>query len=193
MNSKKHSSYVFLSLILFCSSFTLFASPFFKPIKASMNTNFKYSLNGAPILAKTPAIIYEGTVYAPINKLVNALGYEIAVQNNQAIISTPVPTPAKDTVTISNATITAIDFATDRITVYPTNKANTMLNQVDLFITKNTVITDGKTKRVYSIQDLNTGMPVKVVYSSRVTKSIPPQSEALQITLLNSSNTPQPR
>lgn len=207
MQSKKSYVYVVLSLTLLLGAFNLFASSNSKPIRARLNENFKYRLNGKAILKDTPAIIYKDTVYVPIEDYTKALGHTISIDKNTANISTqtpspmpkptpiprptpqPKPTPVPETTSTIEGTIIAIDFASNRITVVPTGKPNS--SQIDIYATPTTSIVDSRTKQIYSFNDLNTDMKVTVVYKTLSTKSIPPQTrnEATQI-IVNS--TPQP-
>lgn len=179
-----------LVVSIISSSLTVFATTNAKPIRAALDPNFRYTLNNQSILPNQSTIIYKGKAYAPIDTLANVLGYNVSIRNNQIAITTPTaikpvpPTVAPDSVTIPRAEIIAIDFAAKEVTIVPAGKSNTSANQVVLRITAQTTITDGRTKKAYSITDLNTSIPVKVVHSAAMTKSIPPQTNAISITLL---------
>lgn len=171
---------------------TVLGTTLFKPIRASINPNYTYTLNGKTILQGNPAILYKGRFYAPIDSLTNTLGYNVSIQEDRAILTSPKDT-SKDSITLNEAVITAIDFAANRITVYPKGKANTIEDQIDLYITPQTLITDGSGKYQYNITNLTTDMVVKVTYSPQMTKSIPPQANALTIRILGNPNYIQPR
>lgn len=173
----------FLALSVLCGSFTVFASAKAKSIKASLDPHYTYTFNNQSILAKEPTIIYKNKAYVPVDVLSNALGYNVSIKGNQVAITTPTK-PQPQNVTIPKAEIIAIDFAAKTVTIVPAGKSNDMQNQIILNITDQTTITDGKTKKAYNITDLNTGMQVKVVHSAAMTKSIPPQTNAITITLL---------
>lgn len=187
--SMKKISIFILVLTILGTSITLFATPKYRPIKVFLDPSYTYSLNGSPILTKQPTIIYKDTAYVPVDVLANALGYNVKIQDNKITITTPTkPIPPEqkpnNTVTIPKAEIIAIDFAANTVTIVPAGKSNDIQNQIVLKVTGQTTITDGKTKKAYSISDLNTFMQVKVVHSAAMTKSIPPQTQAISITIL---------
>lgn len=188
--STKKLLVLFLAFGIISTSLTIFASTKSKYIRASLDENFKYTLNNQSVLNNQPTIIYNGKAYLPVDTLSNTLGYHVNIKNNHVTISTPAsttPIPPAETspwVTIPKADILAIDFAANTLTVLPVGKPNLPENQIILKVTNQTTITDGQTKKLYSIKDLNTRLPIKVIHSAAMTKSIPPQTQALSITLL---------
>lgn len=197
--SSKKKFILIMALCIIGTSATIFAAPKFKPIRSYLASSFKYTLNGKPTLDKSSTIIYKDTLYVPVEDLLKALGHQVAIKDGIISITTngmpcpsstpiprptPAPTPISDKVVIPSAEIIAIDFNGKSITVVPTGKDKSAENQVVIRITPETVITDGKTKKLYSITDLNTNMPVKVVHSSMMTHSIPPQTMGYEITIL---------
>ncbi|MEG0847506.1 stalk domain-containing protein [Niameybacter sp.] len=170
---------------------TVWAANKLSPIKASLNTDYKYTYNGKQILKNVPAIIYNNMVYVPVYNLTKELGYNVNVTQSETTLSLPEatkpptkPTEPTDTVTIDKAQIIAINFADHIVTVVPAGKSKDMANQIDLKITPETTIQSSKDKKNYKLSDLNTGINVKVVHSAAQTKSIPPQTVAYSITLL---------
>lgn len=190
---KKYSTKAFLTL-LFATMLgftTLWATTLFKPIRASINNNYAYTLDGKTILKNQPSILYKGKYYVPLESIATTLGYNINIQEDQANLTTPVP-PSKDNTTLDQAVITAIDFASNQITIYPKGKPNNASNQIVLNITPSTVISDSQ-GNTYDITALTTDMVVQATYSSAMTKSIPPQSNAKRIVILKGSTPIQPR
>lgn len=187
---KKLFSYL-LVLSILGTSFTLFAAPKQRSAKVFLDPSYTYNFDNQPILSGETTLVYKGQAYVPVDVLANALGYNVKIQNNKISISTPSstkpvpPTPKPpENVTIPKAEIIAINFASNTVTIVPAGKSNDMQNQIELKVTPQTTITDGKTKKAYNITDLNTGMQVKVVHSAAMTKSIPPQTQAISITIL---------
>lgn len=171
------------------SSVTIFATAKSKSIRASLDPNYRYTFNNQSILDRQPTIVYNGKAYVPVETLASALGYNVNIKNHQVAITTPpvtkpTPPPAPAAVTIPRAEIIAIDFGGKTVTILPEGKVNRPENQIILHVNDQTTITDGRTKRIYTINDLNTGIPVKVVHSAAMTFSIPPQTQAISITLL---------
>lgn len=169
---------------------TVWAANKLYPIKASLNNNYKYTLDSKQIMKNVPAIIYNNQVYAPIYNLAKDLGYSVTVTESETNLvkpttSTPTtPAQPSDTVTIDRAQIIAINFADDTVTVVPAGKSTDTKNQIVLKVTPETTIQNSKNKKAYKLSDLNTGIDVKVVHSSAMTKSIPPQTTAYSITIL---------
>lgn len=190
---KKHSTKVLMTLLFTCllGFTTIWATTLFKPIRASINRAYSYTLDGKEILKNQPAILYRDKYYVPLENLATTLGYNIAIQEDQANLTSPGYAP-KDNITLDQAIITAIDFASNRITIYPKDKPNNSSNQVVLNITPDTVITD-KQGNTYDITALNTSMPIQATYSAAMTKSIPPQANAIKIVILNNASSIQPR
>lgn len=189
MKKRSVLSYFILGSLFMCCMGTVLATTLFKPIRASINPSYTYTVNGNRVLKNKPAILYKGTIYAPITDLTTALGYNASVGESSATITTP-PKPNNDTTTMNNAIITAIDFAANRITIYPSNNPS---KQIDLLITPNTRITDTRTNHVYDITELNTNMIVQATYSSKMTKTNPPQSTATAIKIISPQSQIQPR
>ena len=169
--------------------FTVWGASTLPPIQAFLNTNYKYSLDGKEILKNVPAIIYNNMTYVPIYNLAQDLGYNIAIEPGQAILTSPntpptTPIAPANSVTINRAQIIAINFATNRVTVVPAGKSNNIENQIVLIITPETKIQDARNKKTYKLSDLQPGINVKVVHSTASTKSIPPQTVAYSLTIL---------
>lgn len=204
---------LFMAILTIASmAMTTFASSGGKRVRVYLTDGIKYTLDKEPILPKATTIILKDKAYAPVEELVRALGYNVEVKDDMIIITSGKPTtpptkptpsvppiapPTKPTpsvppttpqpegnVTLPKAEILAINFADKTITVLPAGKANELNNQIIVRLSDQTTITDGKTKRLYTINDLNTGMQVQVVHSPAMTKSIPPQTTASSITIL---------
>lgn len=199
MKQKKIFTLITIGALMFSFAFSLQAqSSRPKSIRAQLNSNYTYSLDGKPILANQPTIVYNKKVYVPLEDYTKALGYTLNLQNTNAAItsskpSTPVkpspfPSPSPTTVpsnkqqTVSGI-ILAIDFGSKRITLLPTGKSNSPNNQVVLTLNDATTITDGKTKKIYTINDLNTDMKITATYTVQSTKSIPPQTQNIANTI----------
>ena len=196
MKQKKILALLTLGILVLSFAFSLQAQTVKpKSIRAQLNSSYTYSLNGKPILANTPAIVYNKKVYVPLEDYTKALGYNLNLQNNNAAITSskpntskpqkpsPAPTSMPQTNERVSGVILAIDFNGKTITILPTGKSNSPNNQIVLTITDATKITDGKTKKLYTINDLNTDMKITAVYSTRSTKSIPPQTQNIAETI----------
>ncbi|MEG0951527.1 MAG: stalk domain-containing protein, partial [Niameybacter sp.] len=78
---------------------TVWAANKLSPIKASLNTDYKYTYNGKQILKNVPAIIYNNMVYVPVYNLTKELGYNVNVTQSETTLSLPEATkpPTKPT------------------------------------------------------------------------------------------------
>lgn len=201
--NRKYLTLFITILTISCMVMTLFATQGGKRVRVYLTDGVKYTLDGKEILPKTTTIILKDKAYAPVEELAKALGYKVEVKGDSVLITSgkpmpptpPVkpipptpptkPTPQPEaTVTIPKAEIVAINFTDKTVSVLPAGKTNEVANLIDLKVTDKTTITDGKTKKAYSINDLTTGMQVQVVHSAAMTKSIPPQTAAITITML---------
>ena len=54
---------------------------------------------------------------------------------------------------------------------------------VALIVTDETVIKKGNDKRIYKLDDLEVGMKISAKHSPMMTRSIPPQTVAFEITI----------
>lgn len=168
---------------------TAWAATKLSPIKASLSTDYKYTLDGKQIMKNVPAIIYNNMAYAPVYNLAKDLGYNVTVTESETALAKPTTTPTNptqpsDTATIDKAQVIAINFADNTMTIVPAGKSSDLNNQIILKITPETTIQHSKNKKIYKLSDLQPGINVKVVHSLAMTKSIPPQTVAYSITIL---------
>lgn len=187
--SKKLSILLVGTSLFLCTS--LVAAPVFQNIKGYLNTAISYTLDGKSILKDTTTINYEGRNYVAVADLAKALGLEVSYQNNTVTFTTPkeevAPLPqAPESVTIAKATIQEVNLESSQVTILPEGRENTFTNYIVLNVSEETVIQAEKNRRFYQINDLETGMSVSVTHSSMMTRSMPPQTPALSITLLES-------
>ncbi|MGL4345078.1 MAG: hypothetical protein ACRCTE_07775 [Cellulosilyticaceae bacterium] len=205
--NRKYLTLLMAILTIGCMAMTLFATTGGKRVRVYLTDGIKYTLDKKEILPKTTTIILKDKAYAPVEELAKALGYNVEVKGDVITITSgkpmpptppitkptpppitkPTPPPVtkpEGTATLPKAEIVAINFADKTVSVLPAGKPNQVSNLIELKLSDKTVITDGKTKKIYSINDLTTGMPVSVVHSTAMTKSIPPQTAAYTITIL---------
>ena len=194
-----------IALCLVCV--TALAGSSFKTIrKASMNSDYTYTLDGNPIMEGEPIILYQDVYYAPVASVAASLGYDTTVDGEKAAFTTPntkptVPTkptapttpttPSTTNTTIEKAVITAIDFASNTVTVYPEGQSDAISNQIQLKVTGSTEIT-GTNGSKLAITNLNPNMVIKVTYGP-TTKSIPAQADAIKIVAPTTATPIQPR
>lgn len=198
MKRKSLKQSILIGCLCLLSITPLLAAGRFRPIRASINREHRYVVNGKEVLRTAPIIRFEDRYYVPIDLLGNSLGYDVRSNNDETTFTsktrpTPTPTsnPTQGTVTLDRAVIIAIDFSTNEVTVYPEGKPNTDQNQIVLRITPETVITNSTGIPRFTIADLNTDMVVQVTYSGAMTKSIPPQTNAIKIVAPLSSIQPR--
>lgn len=198
MQKKSLKSFIGISCLCMLAITPLLGAGRFRPIRASINREHKYVVNGKDVLRTAPIIRFEDQYYVPIDLLGKSLGYDVTSNNDETRFTsqakpTPSPTskPIQNTITLDRAVIVGIDFPTNQIVVYPQGKANTQENQIILRITPETIITNSTDIPRFKLSDLNTDMVVKVTYSAAMTKSIPPQSNAIKIVAPLSSIQPR--
>lgn len=198
MKRKSLKQSIIIGCLCMLSITPLLAAGRFRPIRASINREHRYVVNGKEVLRAAPIIRFENQYYVPINLLSESLGYDVRSNDNDTTFTsrtkpspTPTSNPTQGTVTLDRAIIIAIDFSTNEVTVYPEGKPNTDQNQIVLRITPETVITNSTGIPRFTIADLNTDMVVQVTYSAAMTKSIPPQTNAIKIVAPLSSIQPR--
>ncbi|MGL4362633.1 MAG: hypothetical protein ACRCSG_05120 [Cellulosilyticaceae bacterium] len=173
---------------------TVMAVTQFTNIRAAINTNYTYTLNGEQILKNQPMILYKGNYYAPVAETAQALGYNALVEADKATFTSPgtVPdTKPSTNTTLKNANIAAVDFSNRTMVVYPANTSSSEKNQVVLNITPQTIITNAQGTARYRLEDIDTFSKIDVTYGA-TTKSIPPQANAIKIVISPKSSV-QPR
>ncbi|ONI37693.1 hypothetical protein AN639_00730 [Candidatus Epulonipiscium fishelsonii] len=184
-----------------------YAMTYYQPISnVSINYGYKYYVDGIRVLNGNPSLKYQGVIYAPLDNILQALGYNTAVQDDGVSITSrnisgptyyppanmlpqnqPPVGPVAGTQSI-RAFIYSIDFASDSLVVYPDGQPN---NPIRLNVTPQTNIMFSDGRRA-TFSDLNLNMPLKVTYSSNMTKSNPPQANATSITIIQAYVTPVP-
>lgn len=187
---KKKALYLSFALVAMLSlSFgTILATTLFIPIRASINRSYVYKLDNKVIMSTKPALLYNGVIYAPVDAVASSLGFKATIAEDRTTFTKKTNT-SSNTVTINRAMVSAIDFASNTLTVYPEGQSS---NQIRLLITPQTVITYANTGQRASITSLGTATVVKVVRTPQTTKTTPPQATALSIQIL-SPMPPQPR
>ncbi|OON95460.1 MAG: hypothetical protein ATN36_08160 [Epulopiscium sp. Nele67-Bin005] len=195
MQKRRIFSIVTLVLIFGAGFNQTMAGAMMSSIRANIKYDYKYWLDGKIILAGKPAIIYDNVVYVPLNDLARTLGYNTAVQGDGATLTSPgtpsLPVPPSGQATdilINRAIISAIDFSSNQITVYPENSPN---NLIRLNVTPSTRITYGTNSSNANFVDLAPGMVVRALHSPAVSKSNPPQANATSITILSTPIQPR--
>ncbi|ONI43143.1 hypothetical protein AN640_06660 [Candidatus Epulonipiscium fishelsonii] len=208
---------IWTSILAFFGTFILgfgvyaYAMTYYRPVNnVTINYGYRYVLDGIRILNGNPALKYQGVVYAPLDNILQALGYNTAVQDDGVSITTrnitgptyyppyppanmlpPVSNPVGPVSTnqsIPRAFISSIDFASDSLVVYPEGQPN---NQLRLNLTPKTTIKFSDGLRA-NFSDLNLDMPLKINYSIDTTKSNLPQAYANTITIIQAYVTPIP-
>lgn len=188
MLSKKLSLTLIGTSILLCSS--LVAAPHLKQVKAFLNPNITYTLDGTAILEGTNTLNYNDKNYISVAELAKALGLEVSYKDNVVSFvtshkedTTMQPSDA-NSITIAKATIKELYLDTNQLTILPEGMPNEPRYYIVLNISSNTVIKDDVNKAIYKLNDLSEGMTISVTHSLAMTRSLPPQTEAFTITIL---------
>lgn len=178
-------------------SVTLVAAPIVKNVTAQIDPAISFELNGEKVMSDSEALMYNDTLYVPVRALGETLDAEVTYQDKVVSINTeettpvtasetPVPaTPIKEAdkaVTIKEATIINVDVEGKQVEILPAGKEDVYTNYIVLNISEDTALTkDGAT---LTLNDLTNGMKVAVTHSSVSTRSLPPQTAAFTINVL---------
>lgn len=173
--------------LLVCTS--LIAAPVLKEIKAYLNPSIQYTLDGEAILDGTKTISYNNKNYVSVADLANALGLEVSYENNTVSLTSPkaevVTVPQTEVVTIPQATIKEVLMDSNQIVILPEGAEDMSTNYLVLNISTETTIKDTASEHTYTLKDLKEGMTLSIEHSPMMTRSMPPQTAAYTITLLD--------
>lgn len=109
----------------------------------------------------------------PMTEIEKAADVKIEQKVEQKAI---IPLTVRDVLSTTGK-ITAIDG--NRITV----KGEGQFSEVVVVVTDNTYIADGKKGKIKKMKNLKVGKEVTVYYSSKMTRSLPPQAEAYAVVI----------
>ncbi len=181
MNKKLKRNVLSALLIATVVSAPLMASPIMQKITAYIYPNIEYRLDGVEILEDTQTIYYNGKNYVSVNDIARALGKDVTFENGKVTITTP---QYEESVVINEAIIKEVDVKQNQVTILPVDKADKLENYKILNVGPETKLSYEKNKPVVKIGDLEEGMKVKVIQASFETASIPAQTTAYEITIL---------
>lgn len=181
MNKKLKRNVLSALLIATVVSAPLMASPIMQKITAYIYPNIEYRLDGVEILEDTQTIYYNGRNYVSVNDIVRALGKDVTFENGKVTITTP---QYEESVVINEAIIKKVDTKNNQVTILPVGKADKLENYKILNVGEETKLSYEKTKPVVKIGDLKENMKVKVVQAAFETASIPAQTTAYEIIIL---------
>lgn len=177
--SKKLSFIMIGTSLFMCTS--LIAAPMLKEIKAYLNPSIQYTLDGESILENTQTISYHNKNYVSIADLANALGLQISYENNTVSLTSP---KEEVVVNIPQATIKEVVTDSNQVVILPEDKEDTPAHYLILNINAKTTIKDTESAHTYTLEELKEGMTLSVEHSPMMTRSLPPQTAAYSITLL---------
>ena len=194
---KKAKIFSLLVLTLAISSVTAYAgTSMLKEIKAYQK-DVKFTLNGQEVMKDKNAIVYDDTVYVPIRAVSETLGVDVTYKNNTVMISdkqqptvTPQTTVTPEIPVIQNNLIDevlqlgkVVEVTNEYVTILPLTLEDNVMNYVQLNVDKNTKMRD----------KINVGDKVEVLKAMATTKSIPAQSYAYEINVLQHEDESQSR
>ena len=183
--------------ILSAMSISTIAAPIIQEVKANLKANISYTLNGENVLEGKGGLVYNNQVYIPVRDVANTLGFTVDYKNDTVIMNTkevidtkgiqgePIADPKADTITIEKAVIKTINLESKQVTILPEGKEDKVENYLVLNLGSETTIGHYKAKRLFALEDLTEGMQVRVTHSPMLTRSIPAQSPAFNITILD--------
>ena len=181
MNKKWKKSILSSLLIATVVAIPLMARPIMQKITAYIDSNMVYYLDGEEILDNTNTLHYKGKNYVSVRDIAEALGKEVTFAEGEVILTTP---QDEEFIVINEALIKKVDVKQNQVTILPAGKADQLENYKILNVGAETKLGYEKKKPVVKINDLKEGMKVKVVQASFETASIPAQTTAYEITIL---------
>lgn len=182
LKSKKLPFIIVGTSLLVCTS--IIAAPVLKEIKAYLNPSIQYTLDGEAILDGTKTISYNNKNYVSVADLANALGLEVSYENN-TVSFTSSTADRLEVVTVPKATIKEVLLDSNQIVILPEGAKDTPTNYLILNTSTETTIKDTASEHTYTLKDLKEGMTLSIEHSPMMTRSMPPQTAAYTITLLD--------
>ena len=198
MNKKHLVALTTLPILASTFAFAI-ATPIIQEIKAQYNAGIEYELNGEKVMNGLGGLVYEDKVYVPLRSVAETLGVEVnyadgKVSMVQANQKDEVPTtPVEETIEVMTTEGTIKTIAEDLSYIVIVDKNNQEL-RLNLNVSEEgtpTTVKDAKDKAIYKASDLKVDMAVSVEHSTATTYSLPPQSAAYEITILNKEEAPE--
>lgn len=177
-------------------SISTIAAPIIQEVKANFKSNISYTLNGENVLEGKGGLVYNDQVYVPVRDIAKTLGFTVDYKNDTVIMNNQTNSNTRETkdndatetvndaITIEKALIKNINLEGKQVTILPEGKEDKPENYLILTVGENTTIGHYKVKRLFALEDLAEGMSVSVSHSPISTRSLPPQSPAFNITML---------
>lgn len=179
-------------------SLPVFGTNTLQKVEAYLNKTLSYTLDGKEIMKDVPALTYNNTTYISLAELNQALGHTIAYDETTRTISIVTSQDLQEEAVelpmlpefmlIENATIKSINPNTKQVTILPLGQEDHFYNYVVLNVNDDTSIHHELNKRMYFFEDLEEGMKITVKHSPISTMSLPPQTPALEIIILQNQS-----
>lgn len=180
-------------------------------ISAFLKDNVTYTLNEQPILEGEKAVVYEDKIYLPLRAISEAVGLEVDYKDGQVMLTTTASVDVKEAkqaegsdavveenpviaaCEIKEATIVEVDAKDNKIVVSTdATDLNNPNNQTIIYITEDTNIAHHMNKMMYTFADLVEGQKVAIQTNGQMTLSIPAQTTAKAVILLDDAEVAQP-
>lgn len=180
-------------------------------VSAFLRDDVTYTLNEQPILEGEKAVVYEDKIYLPLRAVSEAIGLDVDYKNGQVILTTPTSADAKEAkqvegsdaiveenpilaaCDIKEATIVEVDAKENKIVISTdANDLNNPNNQIIVYVTEDSNIAHHMNKMRYTFNDLVAGQKVAIQTSGQMTLSIPAQTTAVSVILLDTAEEAQP-
>ena len=176
-------------------SVTLVAAPIVKNVTAKIDPAISFNLNGEAVMKDSEALMYNDTLYLPVRALGDTLDASIDYKNKVVYITTEdqasqtsktIPTAKEDAITIEKASIKSVNPENKQVTILPDGLEDVYTNYIILNIDDSSVLTNAGAP--IKLTDLTEGMTVSVTHSTAMTRSLPPQTTAYSINVLETEN-----
>lgn len=162
--------------VLSTMSLTAIATPIIQEVSANLRKDITFTLNGEKVLEGASTLQYNDTTYIPARVLIEELGFKVDYKDGNIAITQATNTatrnvegieqlPELEGVPISQATIKSINKTDKQVLIVTADEREIMLNTGELDLT-----------------ELAVDMTVRVIHSPAMTRSLPPQTAAFEIT-----------
>lgn len=176
-------------------SVTLVAAPIVKNVTAKIDPAISFNLNGEAVMKDSEALMYNDTLYLPVRALGDTLDASIDYKNKVVYITTEdqasqtsktIPTAKEDAITIEKASIKSVNPENKQVAILPDGLEDVYTNYIILNIDDSSVLTNAGAP--IKLTDLTEGMTVSVTHSTVMTRSLPPQTTAYSINVLETES-----
>ena len=179
---------LFVGTVVTVLSFPIIAGPTLQKIEAYLNPTLTYFLDGEEVLQGVDAITYQDHTYISLAELSKVLGKEINYDNGVITMTTHETAiqEADTALIIERAVIKEVNLENGQIAILEEGKEDHFQNYLILNIDPDELIVQHEFFRIaLRASSLVPGYIVSVKHDEPMTLSLPPQTHATAITILD--------